>query len=91
MDAFTAQHLDKWARSARGADEYDAVIDRILVFLADYPDLIEKGRTWDEIDAMAERYVADQRAKEASSRATLVCNETAYGSTTRLSFAIKVF
>jgi len=55
MDAFTSQHLDRWIAQTCNADFRDERRALMVGFLADYPTLIDEGRSWPEILALAER------------------------------------
>jgi hypothetical protein len=55
MDDATAKHLDAWLVRMVPEHLRDATLDLILGALDDYPDLIEKGRSWTEIREVGER------------------------------------
>ena len=54
MDDWAAKHMSNWVRRTFPAEAYDTVIDLMLAFLDDYPDLVDK-RSWPEIEALARR------------------------------------
>ena len=51
----TAQHLNRWVTSTVADADRDIVIDKILNFVHDYPEVVERN-TWTEIRRMAEAY-----------------------------------
>ncbi len=55
LDAFTASHLDAWLADHVHPADRDDVLDGILSILDEHADLIERGRSWPEIRALAER------------------------------------
>lgn len=55
MDAFTIKHLDNWLNEQfHEESERDAKRGRILTFVAEYPDLLERMSWWEILD-LAER------------------------------------
>jgi len=54
IDEGTLAHLKNWADWELYDDERDAVIARILEFIAENPDYIERGYSWPEIRERAE-------------------------------------
>lgn len=55
MDRDTAEHFYAWLdRNVREEDQH-AVEQGIHALLADHPDLVDRGRTWPEMVALAER------------------------------------
>lgn len=55
MDAGTAKHLDAWLDRFVPEHLRDQTLDLILKALDEYPDLVEKGRSWAEIQTVGER------------------------------------
>ena len=55
MTNFERQHLEQWLERARNPEFRDATRKLITDLVADYPDLVESGRSWPEILALAER------------------------------------
>lgn len=54
MDAYTAQHLEKWLAHVARDEEKDTLRDSILKLVADHPDLLERGYSWPEMRRMTE-------------------------------------
>jgi hypothetical protein len=55
MDAFTIKHLDTWLdEQFHDESERDAKRGRILIFVTEYPDLLERMSWWEILD-LAER------------------------------------
>lgn len=48
-------HLARWALATLHDDERDAVVDRIIAFITEHPDVVERGDSWMEIRRLAER------------------------------------
>lgn len=55
MDPWTENHLQRWLDVTIVEDDRVAVEAGIRRFVEDHPDLIENGRSWPEIRALAER------------------------------------
>lgn len=55
MDAFTIKHLDNWLNEQfHDEAEREAKQGKILVFVTEYPDLLERMSWWEILD-LAER------------------------------------
>jgi hypothetical protein len=52
MDSYTAKHLADWIEKTFLDDERDDVLNKILSFLYDYPELVN-DRSWPEIYTLA--------------------------------------
>ena len=56
MDAPTALHFKTWLDREYDADKHTPIIDSVLDFLQDYPDMIDR-KTWPEIVHLATRRI----------------------------------
>lgn len=54
MDNSTLNHLDKWLKNSRSADEQEKLKRIIVAFIEQYPDLII-DHSWPEIEMLATR------------------------------------
>lgn len=55
LDPSVAVHLNSWLERSVPERLRDATLDLILAALDEYPNLIEKGRSWTEIKTVGER------------------------------------
>ena len=56
MTGAEALSLDLWLQRTVLGEEYTVVLDSMLAFIHDYPDILAEGRSWPEIRSLAERY-----------------------------------
>lgn len=56
MDDFTKKHLETWLDHVCVDDEQkDALKDKIVAFVKEYPNTLERGYSWPEIRDIVER------------------------------------
>lgn len=55
MDDFTERHLQAWLENTVLADEREQVGATIRKFVAEHPDVLERGNGWPEVRMLAER------------------------------------
>jgi len=54
MDKFTKAHLKIWLQKTCHRNEIQKTQNQILLFLKEYPEILDEGRSWPEIRNLAE-------------------------------------